>query len=308
MQMIYKKVILLLLLFPVILLSACSASYEDTSSAKRQVESQEVESYSFYRDGIKWDVEFNQGEIAALSQNGRKIPAEEIDASHKKIIARKLGKIRNKLDEDAFVFKFDGKKLKKEMSELKKKIKKEMPGKIKIQVDKETIDNAIKELHQSMKGKKGKQFKIHFNSEEFKEEIKNLSDEFKKLDFKELEIEINNNLKEAEEELSKIKIDIDDMEFDFEGIELDLDNLDHELDELDVELELLDSFMEKLKMELMADAYIKTTEEGLNFNLSKEKLLINDKTIPDKVHQKYLNLYKNHFGKEVEDEFEINSK
>lgn len=184
-------------------------------------------------------------------------------------------------------------------------------------------------------------FHYEFDSEEFEKNMANLGEELSKLEnmkfdfnfdfnFDELSkslplspedsIEFHDEMKKMKKELAslkemKIELDWDKDEFKETMKELkeemkmhkkEMANLKVTTKGVKKEMKTLGGFLKEAKEEMVRDGFIEDGDENFELELSKEKMKVNGKTIDAWNHAKYLNIYKNHYGKELEDEININ--
>ncbi|MFC2103251.1 hypothetical protein ACFLSS_02365 [Bacteroidota bacterium] len=219
-----------------------------------------------------------------------------------------------------------------EISRLKEEIKSLKKNKFRVHFDSEKFHEEMKGLANELDKIKTEDFhfKVHFDSKEFKEDIKKLSEELKdqKLVWKNFDFdmeEFNEDMKELGEALKDKHFDF---EFDSKSFKKDLEgiceNLEHhkimlenfnfdmgdleiDMEDLKGELKKLNSFMDDLKSELKNDALIDDVDEDVDLILNKDEMKVDGKKVSDELHQKYLDLYEEHFDKSIEDGFSINS-
>ncbi len=135
------------------------------------------------------------------------------------------------------------------------------------------------------------------DSIEFHEEMKKMKEELASL--KEMKIEIGwdkdefkETMKELKEEMKKHKKEMANLKLTTKGVKK--------------EMKTLGGFFKEAKEEMVRDGFIEDVDENFELELSKETMKVNGKTIDAWNHAKYLNIYKNHFGKELEDEISVN--
>lgn len=185
----------------------------------------------------------------------------------------------------------DREELKKEMGQLKNDIKAIQKEKIKINFDSNKFKEEIKKIAVEMKKlrKEDLNLEFDFNSEEFKSNMKALTQELKdkQIVLKDFDIdmcEIHEQMKELDKELKDININLKDM---------------------DIELEKLDDYMKELKIEMKNDGLIDDKNEDISLKINNKEMILNGAHIPDDLFQKYIELYKDHFGKEPDDNLNI---
>jgi chromosome segregation ATPase len=81
------------------------------------------------------------------------------------------------------------------------------------------------------------------------------------------------------------------------NLKIDLSGLEEELDELKVELKKLDNFLDETSEELVEDGYIDDEDEEYDLVLNKRKMVVNGERLSDELHEKYLKIYEDNFGR-----------
>jgi hypothetical protein len=250
-------------------------------------------SFSFYSNednkNIFWEVVFKDDEIMALYKDGSRIPKDKIE-DYEDIVYENLPGFHpghfNKR------FHFDLPRFQENFDFLKK------------DWDDET-------------------FNFHFDSEEFKEEMNRLAEEIEKLDGHKIEIEFDSEkfaekMKKLNEDLAskKFEFDADKLKKAFEEIDLNLKNelsglnnnlrnLDFNLAGIDKALHRMSGFTDELKNEMVKDGIIKSYNDNFKLTLSEKELVVNDKKLEKKIHDKYKKIYEKHFDEELKGDVEF---
>lgn len=290
-----------LILFTLLALNACSNVQKTSAGTTSYQNDFGDNSLSFKDDGIKWRVDFEDGDISAIYKNGERIP-EDDHSKYEEMIYSKISELKtgmHKFHSDMYSFKIDMDKFKDDMKEMNINLRKNLPGKIEIEIDREEFKKGMEALKEAMKDLKTQKFEFQFDKESFREDMKRLKEDLEKIDYDKIRIEVKKNLDDVEKELEKVKIKVKD-------IDIDLSGLDEELENLDVELDKLDSFLDEMKSELVKDGYIGNVNEKFELTLSADKMTVNDDKVSDQLRTKYLSMYEKHFGKKIEGKFKIN--
>jgi predicted nucleic acid-binding Zn-ribbon protein len=188
-----------------------------------------------------------------------------------------------------------------------------------IDFDTDEFKKEMEQFREELKAIKKEEIKIEFDSEKFKEEMKEFAvemEKFRKEDFKfEFDFdteEFKKNMKELTRELKNKELALTDFDFDMsefkeqmKELNKELKNINIELKDIDVEIEKLDNFMKELKLEMKNDGLIDDENEEINLKLNKDEIILNGERVPDDLFQKFIELYKDHFGKEPGDDFSI---
>jgi bla regulator protein blaR1 len=225
--------------------------------------------FSFRENNINWKAFFEKGKLVELYKNGEKIPKEQF-SKYEDLIYKRYAEFEE------------------EMAEL--------------DVDMDELEIDMKQLKVDLEDMKN--IKIDFDNEEFMEEMETmkheLNRELSKLKDLDFNINIDIDLDELNESLKNIKVDLS-------GFDEEMADLKIELTGLKKELRVLKRFMHNLKEGLVDDGYLEDDDDDFDLDLSREEMILNGKQLPESAHKKYLKLYKEHFGEELEDEFRISN-
>lgn len=131
-----------------------------------------------------------------------------------------------------------------------------------------------------------------------KQELKRHEGELKRHK-KEMEIVLKKREKEMKKEMQK-------MESEMRKVNKELQKVENELQKTGKKLKKEESFLNTLKKELFSDKLI-DDEEEFEFKLTAKQLIINGKTQPRAVSEKYKKLYESHKGRKLKssDKFHI---
>ncbi|MBI3124235.1 MAG: M48 family metalloprotease [Ignavibacteriales bacterium] len=137
-----------------------------------------------------------------------------------------------------------------------------------------------------------------FDKEEFEESMKEWKKEFeagmkefnkemKHFDSKKLAEEIKNsvNSKEFKESMKELKVN---------------------MSKLKADMKILKEYLNDVKDELVKDKLVNDEDDLDKFYLSKTEMKVNGKVVSPELHKKYLQLYKKHYGKDLDDDQKIN--
>lgn len=275
---------------------SCSGTQETPGGTASYYNNMTDNSFSFSEDGNKWRVDFDDGEISAIYKNGEKIPVED-HTNYEEMIFNRISGLKNnmqKFKSDTYAFKIDMEKFNDDMKELRKNL----PGKIEIEIDRKEFNKGMEILKESLEDLKLKKFEFEFDKDAFKEDMKKLKEDINEIDFDKIKIEVKKNIDDVGKELEKVKIKIKD-------IDINLSGFDKDLKKLSIEMEKLDSFLKEMKGELVKDGYLKSEDEKMNLILNEEAIEVNGKELPKEHHQKYLELYQKHFDIKIKGDFQI---
>ena len=73
--------------------------------------------------------------------------------------------------------------------------------------------------------------------------------------------------------------------------------------DLKIEMKKLKRFMKDFRRELIDDGYLEYGDDDFDVEFNENELIINGTKIPDSLLPKYKEMYKEHFGRELDDDF-----
>ena len=250
-----------------------------------------VRTYSFTTkqngEKIYWTAVIRNGNIDVLYKNDEKLSDNEI-AKYKEMVlehAKKLDESLASLDEFNFpdsCFYFDSKAFNQQMKELNERMK---DFKFNFHFDKENYQKMMEQLHKNLEKLKEENF---FDDDKWEDLDRKLSDAFRDRNF-----------------------DFH-FDFDFDKLNMSLDKLDLKMKDLKINLshlkekmKALKGFLKDVRSELVKDGYLDENDNDFDLNFTKDKIEVNGKRLPDNLLEKYKRIYKEHFGKEINDRFRI---
>ena len=139
----------------------------------------------------------------------------------------------------------------------------------------------------------------HADSAEFHEEMEKVKEELASL--KDLKIDVEWDKEEFKESMREFKKEM-------KKHKKEMANLGVEMKELKKEMKILGAFLGEVKKELVVDGHMDNVNDEVEFMLSKDKMEVNGYTVSEWLHKKYLNIYKKHYGKELENEVSIHNR
>ncbi len=267
-----------------------------------------------------WKAVFKNQELVELYKNNKKISDENLD-DYKDMINDEIARLNDyHFDFPRHNFHF--------------------------QYNREALDSAMKQLHESLSHKDFSWIDSAFNSEEFRSEMDSLRDHLKELKKMKFNFHFdtaafNHGLKELKENLAHLNFNKHDFECDMgafregmkkfheemehnrfngEDFKIDMKDFSHQMEKFKDEMKDFHFNMEKFKKEmkkfkafmkdtrheLVKDNLIKNEDDDFEMKMNSKEMFINGNKVPDNLFKKYKELYKHHFGKEIEDEFNIN--
>ncbi len=330
-----------ILLISTSLLFGCSSSHDvyhekytmlDSDRGKTSV------SFETREDGetIKWKAVFRDDELTALYKDGEKIPKSEFH-KYEDMIDYKLNKLRG--DDKYFAFHFDGfdkelfkekmkefkknfkmhkhewdfdkQEFKEDMEKLREELSKLKDVDINIDFDKDEFNKGMQDLKKSLKEMKIKIPKIHIDMDGVRHSIRiprhfGDDDELADIDIDIPEIHLDNLQDIDIPDIDIPEINIPEINIDLSGLDESMKELELNMKDLDIEMKKLDAFVDEMKDELVKDNLIKSAEDDVKIELSRDEMKVDGEKVSDELHNKYKDLYKKHFDKELDDDNHFN--
>lgn len=273
----------------------------------------------FWGDQTKWKVVLRDGEIEKLYKDGRRLSASEIE-ENEDYIYDKLEETEDSMKD----LKVDLADLEEELANLDFNFDLDLDFdddnfSMSMHFDEDAFEDAMEQLSESLSKMNNKKYSYHFDSDDwdmhhddykwdkkkFNKEMKQLNRELRKLEDLDMEIEFdmddfNEGMKELNENLKDLKINMSG--FDDEMIKLNI-----EMDVLKSEMKKLKGFLNEMSAELEWDGYIDDADEEYELELNEDEMIVNGRKLPDRLHEKYLEMYEKHFGKELEHCFSMHT-
>lgn len=214
------------------------------------------------------------------SHDSTKAHKESVKAEHDVHVGHDVHVDLSALED--FDFEFDEEQFEESMANLKEELSKLKDMKF-------NFDFNFDELHQNWPMELADSVEFHKEMERVKEELATLKD---------LKIEVGWDKEEFKESMREFKEEM-------KVHKKEMANLGIEMKELKKEMKILGAFLGEVKQELVKDGYLDSKDDDVDFELSKEKMVVNDLIVSDWLHEKYLKIYKKHYGKELESEVNI---
>ncbi len=290
--------------------ASCSSESYTQQDETTKKKGEQTLYFSKNEDGhaIHYEANFNNGEITSLYKNGIKVSQDSIK-NYGDLVYDNLNSIKRK-DNDNFafhgpkIFHFDMHSLNNNMKEWRKKFKDED---FSFKFDHKKFKEDIDKLKDELKG--CDDIVIHIDKDKIRKDIdeglKDL-DELKmhNFNFDFNEDELNKNLKsitiEIEKNKNNLELNMEDLKDQMDDLKDKMGDLSDEMDNLDKEMKNLNSFLAAVKVELVKDGLIKSSDEEFEMELSPSKMKVNDEKVADNLLEKYKTLYKKYFDKEIE--------
>lgn len=289
--------------------ASCGSESYTQQEEKTKQKGEQTLYFTENEDGqaVHYEANFNNGEITSLYKDGVKIPEDKIK-DYKELVYDNLDSI-GKDDNDFFashhhgpkVFHFDMDSLSENMKEWRKKFKAEN---FNFKFDHKKFKEDMEKLKEELKDCDN--IVIHIDKDKMQKDIeeglKNL-DQIKihKFDFD--EDELNKNLKrmtiEIEKNKNDLELNMESLKEQMEDLKDEMGVLSIEMNDLDTEMKNLNSFLDGVKVELVKDGLIKSSDEEFEIELSDSRMEVNDEKVPDNLLEKYKALYKKHFDMEI---------
>ncbi|QQS36184.1 MAG: hypothetical protein IPM56_18410 [Ignavibacteriales bacterium] len=307
--------VILITLMIVFTAMACSTS-PDTTSYITDEEGKETFSFSEDTDGREshFTAHFNGDRLTAIYRDGKKLEGEDF-AECSELVYHKLNHLRKGIkesDDDMLHFSLDMKKFNQEMDAFREKMLHEGLASTKFHFDKQKFKEQMMKLKEELAQLKDKNFEFHFDKEKHEQAMKELQEHLADLQLQKHDFKFEFDNEEFQKAMEQLKAalqdhDWEDMEFNIPipEIHIDMDELDESMKELEVEMGKLKSFMKEMRSEMVKDNLISSEDEDFDMEFSADEMTVNDKKVPESLHKKYKELYKKHYGKEIEDKIKI---
>jgi hypothetical protein len=247
--------------------------------------------FSTWEDGDKvhWKAVLRNGELKELYKEGDKISEDDFDKYQDMVFDRVK---RHHFNIDSF----DA----------------DIPD-IDIHFNRDQFDRQMNQLKKDLKGMKIRKFDFQFDKDKFRKQMEMMKENLKELndcDFWEDDAmeETMEQVHKSLEELPRnihVNIDADAIAKSMENVRIHMKDIKIDMSKLREKMKQLKSFLKDMRSELVRDGYLDDEDEDFEMEFTKDKLEINGKRLPDNLLEKYKEMYKEHFGKEISDKFRI---
>lgn len=237
---------------------------------------------------IHWKAVLKKGEVTSLYRNGEQVPADEI-SKYKSMVNDKIE------NSDIYLSSFDF----------------EMPD-IDIHFDEHQFNQQMDKLKEQLRNMKSFKFNYKFDREQFEKNMQMMRENlkgcefFNKEEFQKMMDNINKNLEKSLENIN-VNIDMDAINRSLKNVKIHMKDLKIDMSHLKEKMKELKGFLKDLKSELIKDGYLDKNTDDFDLDFTKDKIEVNGKRLPDNLLEKYKKIYKEHFGKEINDSFRIKS-
>ena len=235
---------------------------------------------------IHWKAVLKEGEVTSLYRNGEQVPADEI-SKYKSMVNDKIE------NSDIYLSSFDF----------------EMPD-IDIHFDEHQFNQQMDKLKEQLRNMKSFKFNYKFDREQFEKNMQMMKENlkgcefFNKEEFQKMMDNTNKNLEKSLENIN-VNIDMDAIDRSLENVKIHMKDLKIDMSHLKEKMKALKGFLKDVKSELIKDGYLDKNAGDFDLDFTKDKIEVNGKRLPDNLLEKYKNIYKEHFGKEINDRFRI---
>ena len=251
--------------------------------------------FSFKDSGDWYKVKFRDGEIYKIYINGERVPSDEV-YKYEDLVYDKRDELRESFTDlrDEWEDRdFDMHEFHKDMAEFKDDLG-------------DGIREAMREVKRELKHVNFNKIRADVNLDELHEslaELKNINVDLDMDDF-------HRSMDELADNLSNIRVEINDRDWDdfrseMRNLKDELRNLDVDMGDLKFEMKKLKRFMKDIRRELIDDGYLEYGDHDFDMEFNKDELIINGRKLPDSLFQKYKDMYEEHFGREMDDDFRI---
>lgn len=249
--------------------------------------------FSTWEDGekIHWKAVLRNGVLQELYKDGDKLSEDELDKYRDMVYDRTRHHHFNFDSFDADIPDID------------------------IHFDPDKFNLQMDELRTDLRNMKLPRFDFKFNKKEFREHMKKMRKELKVL--KECDFFDEEAFEKAMDQVKinldnlpgKIQVDIDTdaLAKSMENVRIHMKDIKIDMSKLRAKLKQLKNFMIDVRSELVKDGYLDDEDEDFEMEFTKDKLEINGHRLPDNLLEKYKDIYKEHFGKEISHKFRINN-
>jgi chromosome segregation ATPase len=212
---------------------------------------------------------------------------------------------------------FDSEEFREQMEKLKEELENMKDHKIHIDIDKEALKESMRELRKNLQELKNNPPKIDIDLDELHKNLQKMKKELKhqKWVMKDFNVHVPNidiNIPEMPDiNIPEINVDIPDIdvnipEIDLSGLEESMKDLNINMDNLNKEMEKLNGFIKDLKSEMVKDGLLESADEDAHIDIGKNEMRVNGVKVPDNLFEKYKKMYKEHLGKDLEDDNHFN--
>lgn len=331
---IFSKVLYsLIMFFAAFSFYSCSATAQENISKKPESSEQNDDEkvFTFHqekngKDNL-WKVIFRDGKISELYKNGQKIPNENIEDYADMVNDELSGLSYNSpfsmhpnfhfnftphdndweenesedstynddlnvdINGDFCDSLFDGEGFKHQMHNLKDQLKHLKKMKFNFHFDTAALNKGMRDLQKNLNHMKFGPNEFYFDQEAFRDGMKEFGEEMK-------------HSRIFDED---IKIDLSDLNKNMEEFTHNMKNFTVNMKGFKEKMKKFKGFMNDLRKELVRDNLIKSEDEHFKLEFDAKEMKINDKIVPDNLFNKYKGIYKEHFGKDIDDSFYIHS-
>jgi hypothetical protein len=248
-----------------------------------------VKTYSFItkENGKKvhWTAIIRNGNLDLLYKNDEKLSESEM-AAYKDMVFEQVKKLNESLSSlDEFTFPDSG-----------------------FYFNSEAFDKQMEEFNEKMKNFK---FNFHFDSLDVNRIMNQVNKNLEKL--KDDDFFNEKQLANMNEKLSRAFDNHNfDFHFNFDRLNMSLDKLNLRMKELNIRMDhlkekmnTLKEFLKDVRSELIKDGYLNKNDNDYDLDFTRDRIEVNGKRLPDNLLEKYKKIYKEHFGKEIDDTFRI---
>ncbi len=301
--------------FTLVFFTSCSSSPESTAYISDE-NGKETFSFSDDVDGkeSQFTAHFEGDKITSIYKDGKKISEPELE-EYSELVYHKLNKLRKgmkEFDNDMVHFSLDMKKFNDEMSAFREKMLTEGLASSKFHFNKKEFKEQMEKLKEELSQLKDKKIEFHFDKEKHEQLMKELQEQLGDLHLKKHDFNFEFDNEEFQKAMEQMKEalkahDWENMDFNIPipEIHIDLDDLDENMKELEVELGKLKSFLKEMRSEMAADNLINSVDEDFDLEFSADEMIVNDNKVSETLHKKYKEIYRKHYGKEIEDKIRI---
>jgi hypothetical protein len=295
-----KKIIAFTITSIILILAAASTgfdSYKKPSTEKLlttktdTARNEKKYHFSTWENGrkIHWKAILQNDVVTSLYRNGEQVPANEI-AKYRDMINDKI----ENTDHSLSSFEF------------------EMPD-IDIRFDKDLFNQQMDSLREQLKNMKSFRFDYKFDRDQFHKDMRTMKENLKSMheceffnreEFQKMMDNLNSNIEKSLENIN-VNIDMDAIDRNLKNVTIHMKDLKIDMSKLHEKMKQLKGFLKDIKSELVKDGYLNKNDNDYDLDFTRDRIEVNGKRLPDNLLEKYKKIYKEHFGKEIDDTFRI---
>jgi hypothetical protein len=324
---LFKTISVLMLFFSSFIFYSCTSSAQENITKKAEVDNRQLDEkvFTFHQEkegkDNYWKVVFKDGKISELYKNSRRIPDENIE-DYTGMVDAELEGVQNGRHDfggNSYKFGFNMNNFDSTLSHLGEEWGNMDFGNCDPVFNNEQFHKNMDTLKDNLRKLDKMKFTFHFDSSAFNKSMNELKKSLKELKFNSPTSLYKNGqpgcdmeafkegMKDFDKEMQHNRIFNEDFKIDMSQFEDNMKNFDLNMKGFNKNMKKLNSFLKELRHELVKDNLIKDGSENFSMKFNPDEMIINGKKVPDDLLKKYKSIYKKHYGKDIDDEFNINN-